>query len=299
MNNLVKRILVAVVGIPIVVYIAFMPYSLLGLTLIAGLLAVHEFYNLAKAKGFIPQIEIGMALTVAIILTFAHFRLHLGGSTTELLPLVLIIGTLVVMVAEMIKGYPNPLVQLSLTLAGALYVGLGLGGLYGVHEYFLVNAAHIFANSSESGIAGIDPSVISAQAGYFIIAMLASIWICDSAAFFVGRKFGHNKIAIKISPNKSWEGGIAGLIAAIAFWMIVRVNIGGLEEVSLSTAIAMGIIAGAIGQVGDFAESMLKRDAGVKDSSTLIPGHGGVLDRIDSILFVAPLTYVYLQLFGL
>ncbi len=129
--------------------------------------------------------------------------------------------------------------------------------------------------------------------------MLASIWICDSAAYFIGRAFGKHKIAKLISPNKSWEGGIAGLIAAIAAWLIARSYIGGFEQVSLSTAIAMGIIAGAFGQIGDFAESMLKRDAGVKDSSTLIPGHGGVLDRIDSILFVAPLVYLYLQIFGI
>src|ERR1035438_5179230 len=150
MNNLVKRILVAVIAIPIVVYVAFMPYSLLGLTLIAALLAVHEFYNLAKAKGFIPQIVLGMTITAAVILTFARFRLHIGTGATELLPLVLILGTVAIMVAEMVKGYPNPFVQTSVTLAGALYVGLGLGGLYGVHEYFFVNAGRILASATQS-----------------------------------------------------------------------------------------------------------------------------------------------------
>ena len=211
-------------------------------------------------------------------------RLHIGTGATELLPLVLILGTVAIMVAEMVKGYPNPFVQTSVTLAGALYVGLGLGGLYGVHEYFFVNAGRILASATQSGTPDIDTSMLSAQAGYFVVAMLASIWICDTAAFFVGRKFGRHKISVKISPNKSWEGAIAGFIAAIAVWLLARVYIGELEEVSLTTAIAMGLIVGILGQVGDFAESMLKRDAGVKDSSTLIPGHGGVLDRIDSIL---------------
>jgi phosphatidate cytidylyltransferase len=292
MNNLVKRILVAVIGIPIVIYVAFMPYSLLGLTLIAGLLAVHEFYNLAKAKGFIPQVAIGMTFTTLIMLSFAHneilrvaafLHMHIQISTViiSLLPIILILGVFATLLAELFKGYPNPLAQSSVTIAGAAYIGLGLGGFYGVHEviYGLTNQ--------------------SAQAGYFVIAMLGSIWICDSAAYFVGRKFGRHKIAVKISPNKSWEGAIAGLVAAIATWLFARLYIVGLEEVSLSTAIAIGINVGILGQAGDFAESMLKRDAGVKDSSTLIPGHGGVLDRIDSILFVAPLTYVYLQLFGL
>ena len=292
MNNLVKRVLVAVIGIPIVVYVAFMPYSLLGLTLIFALLAVHEFYNLAKAKGFIPQIAIGMASTILIVLSFAHIQLlrataflhiHVAMATViiDLLPIIMIVGVFTTLLAELFKGYPNPLVQTSATIAGATYIGFGLGGFYGIHEF-------LYETSGQSS-----------QAGYFVIAMLASIWICDSAAFFIGRKFGRHKISERVSPNKSWEGGIAGLIAAIATWMLARVYIGGLEEVSLTTAIAMGILVGVFGQVGDFAESMLKRDAGVKDSSTLIPGHGGVLDRIDSILFVAPLTYVYLHLFGI
>ncbi len=290
MSNLAKRVLVAIVAIPIIIYIAFKPYSLLGLAIIVGLLAVHEFYGLMKAKGFVPQSLLGMVLSASIILTFAHFRLPINPSI-ELLPLVLILGVLAIFIAELVKGYPNPSVQISVTLAGALYVGVGLGGLYGVHEYFYVHAAENTLSS--------DPSMVSSQAGYFVIAMLASIWICDSAAYFVGSAIGKHKIAVKISPNKSWEGGIAGLIAAIAAWVIGRMYIGGLQEVSITTAIAMGVIAGGFGQVGDFAESMLKRDVGVKDSSNLIPGHGGVLDRIDSILFVAPLTYVYLQIFGI
>jgi phosphatidate cytidylyltransferase len=293
MSNLTQRILVAVIGIPIVCYIIlFKPFGLLGLTLIFALLAVHEFYGLAKAKGFAPQITLGMVFTALTVISFAHFQmvhavafLHLHLSlavlTIYLLPLIMIAGVLATLTAELFKGYPNPLMQISVTIAGVSYVGFGLGAFFGIREMFY------------------DANGPSSSSAFFLIAMLASIWICDTAAFAIGRKFGRHKIAERVSPNKTWEGAIAGLIAAIATWLIVRVYIGGLEEVSLSTAIAMGIIVGVFGQVGDFAESMLKRDAGVKDSSTLIPGHGGVLDRIDSILFVAPLTYFYLQLFGI
>jgi len=144
----------------------------------------------------------------------------------------------------------------------------------------------------------IDQGAIIQTAAFFTITMLASIWICDTAAFAVGRKMGKHKIAISISPNKSWEGGIAGLIAAIFTWQCACAYLSPLHEISLSTSIAMGLIAGVFGQVGDFAESLLKRDAGVKDSSSLIPGHGGVLDRLDSILFVSPLAYLYLHIFG-
>ncbi len=291
MSNLSKRILVAVIAIPIIVYLTFLPFSLLGLTIICALVAVHEFYGLAKMKGFVPQITIGLILTALIVVTFAHteilrialglqIRIEIATLTIFLLPIVMIAGIIAVLTAELFKGYPNPLAQVSITLAGAAYIGFGLGGFYGVREV----------------LAG--PSGQSLEGPIFLIAMLASIWICDSAAFTVGRKMGRHKIAERVSPNKTYEGAIAGLIAAIATWLLARAYIGGLEEVSLSTAIAMGIIVGVLGQIGDFAESMLKRDAGVKDSSTLIPGHGGVLDRIDSLLFVAPLAYLWLHLFG-
>ncbi len=291
MSNLTKRILVAVIAIPIIVYVAFMPFSLLGLTLIVALFAVHEFYGLAKMKGFIPQIKIGLVLTGLIVISFAHaeiLRAALGlGMHAEIatltiffLPIVMIVGVIAVLTVELFKGYPNPVAQVSITLAGAAYIGFGLGGFYGIREAL-------------SGVSG-----ESTQGPIFLITTLASIWICDSAAFAVGRKMGRHKIAERVSPHKTWEGGIVGFITAVIVWLLARAYIGGLEEVSISTAIAMGIIVGVIGQIGDFAESMLKRDAGVKDSSTLIPGHGGVLDRIDSILFVAPCAYLWLHLFG-
>jgi phosphatidate cytidylyltransferase len=293
MSNLAKRVLVAIIAIPIICYIIiFKPFGLLGLTLIVALLAVHEFYSLVKTKGFVPQISIGMTLTALIVISFAHIpllravaflHLHLSIATLTiyLLPLIMIAGVITIFTSELFKGYPNPIVQVSVTLAGVVYIGFGLGAFFGIREILYD---------------GNDPS---SNSTFFLIMMLASIWICDSAAYFIGKPFGRHKIAKLISPNKSWEGGIAGLVAAIAAWLVARTYIGGFQEVSVSTAIAMGMIVGVFGQIGDFAESMLKRDAGVKDSSTLIPGHGGVLDRIDSILFVAPLVYLYLQLFGI
>jgi phosphatidate cytidylyltransferase len=292
MSILTQRVLVAAIGIPVVVWIAlYRPLGLLGLTLIAALLAVHEFYGLAKAKGFVPQVAIGMALTVLIVLGFAriplvrmaaalHLNITFSTLTIDFLPLVMIAGVIATLTAELFKGYPNPFVQVAVTLAGAAYIGFCMGGFYGVHQFFY------------------DPKNESLLAGYFIITMLASIWICDTAAYFVGRTIGKNKIAERVSPNKTWEGGIAGLVAAILTWIVAPMIVSDLSILSKATLIAMGLIVGVFGQIGDFAESMLKRDAGVKDSSTLIPGHGGVLDRLDSILFVAPLSYLYLHLFG-
>ena len=291
MSNLLQRVLVAVTAIPLVIYICFKPFSLLGLAIIFTGLAVHEFYAMAKTKGFLPQTVIGTALALLITASFAHFRIPLHLETTDLMPLILIFGVIATLTAELFSGRPNPLVQTSVTLAGALYVGIGVGGLYGVHDYFYAHAAVTHAPEAIASVGQI--------AGYFTITMLASIWICDSAAYFVGRAIGRHKIAPSVSPNKSWEGGVAGVVGAIAAWFAAKAFLPDLAGVSTVTLIAMGVISGVFGQVGDFAESMLKRDAGVKDSSTLIPGHGGVLDRLDSILFVAPLVYLYLHLFGI
>jgi phosphatidate cytidylyltransferase len=291
MSNLMQRVLVALIGIPIVIYIVMAkPFGLLGLVVIAALLAVHEFYNLAKAKGFVPQIGIGMAMTALIVLSFAQFRMRVHLETTDIITLIMIGGFLATLTAELFKGYPNPFVQVCVTIAGAVYLGFGAGAVFGVHEYFYLHAAAARLDTL--------PAATSSEAGYFTIVLLASIWICDSAAYFVGRAFGKHKIAVKVSPNKSWEGGIAGLIAAIATWVIAVSTIEALAPVQMSTAVVMGLISGVLGQVGDFAESMLKRDVGVKDSSALIPGHGGVLDRLDSILFVFPSAFLYLHLFG-
>ena len=129
---------------------------------------------------------------------------------------------------------------------------------------------------------------------YMVIATLVTIWICDSAAYYVGRAMGRNRMAPRISPKKTWEGGVGGAVFAVAtmigfkFWL--------LDFLSLGDAIVLGLIVGILGQVGDLAESHFKRDGGVKDSSQLIPGHGGVFDRFDSLMFVAPLVYLYLNI---
>jgi len=127
-----------------------------------------------------------------------------------------------------------------------------------------------------------------------IITMLGSIWVCDSAAYFIGRAIGKHKLFERISPKKTIEGAIAGFVFAI----LAFVGLGELflAEIPVVHFIVGGSIVGVLGQYGDLAESMLKRDAGVKDSSNLLPGHGGALDRFDSILFVSPSYFIYLSI---
>jgi phosphatidate cytidylyltransferase len=124
----------------------------------------------------------------------------------------------------------------------------------------------------------------------------ATVFICDTAAYSVGRLLGRRALWKRISPKKTWEGAVGGLLGAVGAALLGRVLFAGF--LSPGGAVGFGVIVGVLGQFGDLVESLWKRDAGVKDSSGLIPGHGGVLDRFDNLHFVAPVLYTYLTLFS-
>jgi phosphatidate cytidylyltransferase len=294
MSNFVQRLLVALIGIPLVVYLVLhKPVGLLGLTVILAGIAVHEFYGLAKAKGFLPQAGVGIVFTILIVIGFAQHRINylVNGdlitrfTTFPLLEVILVALVITVLTYEMFRGMPNPFNHISITIAGAIYVGVGLGCFYGVREYFLARSI-------------LPPNPTILEPGPFVITVLAAIWICDSAAYFGGKAMGKNKLFERVSPNKTWEGAIWGLAFALITFFAARAIVPGLSGLSVIDCVILGHIVGVFGQIGDLAESLLKRDVGVKDSSNLIPGHGGVLDRLYSILFVFPLTYLYLYLAG-
>ncbi len=122
-----------------------------------------------------------------------------------------------------------------------------------------------------------------------LLFLLAVIWSCDSAAFFVGRSLGKRKLLESVSPNKTMEGAAAGALAGVAAGVLFSVL--SLVDWGPAFAAAAGLVSAVLGQIGDLAESKMKRDAGVKDSGSLIPGHGGVLDRIDALLFALPVYF--------
>jgi phosphatidate cytidylyltransferase len=125
--------------------------------------------------------------------------------------------------------------------------------------------------------------------------VFATIWICDSAAYYIGTAFGKHKLFPRVSPKKSWEGAIAGFVFAILA-MVISKNII-IDFLSWNSVIGIGMIVGILGQVGDLIESLFKRDSGVKDSSNLIPGHGGIFDRFDSLIFSSPFILILLKIF--
>jgi phosphatidate cytidylyltransferase len=138
-------------------------------------------------------------------------------------------------------------------------------------------------------------------AGAWLVFMpLVVTWVCDTAAMFGGRAFGGKKLWPAVSPGKTWSGSIAGVIGAIVTIPILNVII--LERLGIALplveGIVFGLVLGIIGQIGDLVESLFKREAGLKDSSALIPGHGGMLDRFDSLYFILPVSTALYQLFG-
>jgi phosphatidate cytidylyltransferase len=129
--------------------------------------------------------------------------------------------------------------------------------------------------------------------GKWLLLMLIIIWICDTAAYFIGKAVGKHKLFFRISPHKTVEGAVAGLVFSFITAYIFHLTY--IEDLTLLQCMIIALIAGTIGQIGDLVESLFKRDAGVKDSSNLLPGHGGMLDRFDAPLFVAPVVYLYLK----
>jgi phosphatidate cytidylyltransferase len=185
----------------------------------------------------------------------------------------------------------RPMSALAVTFAGALFVGGTLS--YGVWLREYPNTA----------VAVVPSRFSSAVQGSALLAFpMAITWINDTLAYFVGRAIGRHKLIPRVSPGKTVEGAIAGLIGGL----LTAVLLGALfigPEVGVSASILQwavgGIIIAVVAQLGDLAESLLKREAGVKDSGKLLPGHGGVLDRFDALFFAIPVAYWYLRWLGL
>lgn len=133
--------------------------------------------------------------------------------------------------------------------------------------------------------------------GVVVLALFASMWIADGAAYLIGVRFGRHKIAPRLSPKKSVEGTVAGIISSAIIWVFFSLAPG--FPMSLPTAVTIGLACGVAGVVGDLAESKIKRSVGVKDSGSLMPGHGGLLDRTDSLLLAAPVAMALMTVLGI
>ncbi len=131
----------------------------------------------------------------------------------------------------------------------------------------------------------------------WLFIVLGAAWVGDTGAYFAGRAFGRHKLFERVSPKKTWEGALGGMAFSVAWTLAIRAFF--LPELPWAHALALGVLLDAAGVVGDLVESMLKRSFGVKDSGRIMPGHGGILDRIDSVLLIAPICWAWVAVFGL
>lgn len=310
MSNHLQRLLVAFVGIPLIVILCLAGgvYFFLFIAILSAF-ALHEFYKLSEKKNLKPSIPLGIIAGFALNLSFFYvpvretvvdFATSVGigipyPTQTQLVFMIMLIFIFTVLIHELFRNRGSVLLNASATILGVLYISLFLGTVIGLRELFVpfdFPMGRYFSLPSSFT----DPqaaAIVYRWGGYTVIAILATIWICDSAAYYIGSAIGKHKLFPRVSPNKSWEGAIGGFIFAIL--AAISAKYVALEYLSVANAVVIGVIVGVFGQLGDLVESTLKRDAGVKDSSTLLPGHGGVLDRFDSLLFAAPLIYFYLD----
>jgi len=309
-SNLAVRVLVAVIAIPIVLWVAFEGgFVFFVFVALASSIALWELYQLMERKGSFPATALGLVggLAVSFSFIYGRFQLTLLEYATQhrlILPMptprqflfiVLLLFFVATLLYELFRKKGSPIANISATVFGVVYVSLFFGALVGMRELFVPGDFPAYKYFELQG-AFVTPEIaekVYDWGGYTVISIFAIIWICDSAAYFGGRELGRHKLMEDVSPHKTWEGAALGFFFAIVASVWARFFV--LDYLTYPEAIVIGIIVGVFGQTGDLVESLLKRDAGVKDSSHLIPGHGGVLDRFDSLIFVSPLIYLYLD----
>jgi phosphatidate cytidylyltransferase len=253
-----SRILVSAAGIPLVLWLVYLGgWPMFGLAAVAALIALHELYWMTRTLR--PVVLAGYLGALAALLGAT-----LGGADWALAGLM---STLVF--AFVIKGGVST-VSVSVTVLGVAWIGLGLAH------------ALLLRDIDEHGVLA-------------VFTVLLAVWAGDAGAYFIGLLFGRHKLAPTVSPGKTWEGLIAGIVATIGvtFLAVYEANF-----LSIPESLVLGAVIAIAAPLGDLFESALKRDADVKDSGRLLAGHGGVLDRIDALLFAWVAAYYVIVAFG-
>jgi len=275
-QNLLQRILSSVVLLPIVALIVWWGEPLVSLTVAAlAMVALHELYSLFRGGGYLPRRSAGY-LSVVLFVIAAVLRSYVPLDWTGFALITAIIASLSVELPR--RDRQSALLHWALTLSGAAYIGWTLA-----HFVLLRAIVHPLLPSAPLSFLRLDSGAA------WIVFVLTITFINDTGAYFTGRAFGKHRMAPYISPKKSWEGAAGGLIAAIVVGALLVILLG--LPINIWLGALLGGVGSIAGQAGDLAESLIKRQVDIKDSGHLIPGHGGILDRVDSLLFTAPVLY--------
>jgi phosphatidate cytidylyltransferase len=268
-KNLAQRLSVAAIAIPAIIFMVFRGGDLfLYFVLLLAVIGIYEYLHGGGIDTFsfffiIPFV--GVAGSVYLTATGEAF---LGGLC--LLGIFLIVGIFLAIGKDPIDKL---FARLTYITWGCFYLGL----------------LYPFVYLIRGEAAWMEP----APGRWWLFLLLGSLWLGDTAAMFFGKSFGRHKLAPVVSPHKTVEGFIGGFIGVIVVAMIFKIF--WLKDIIAYHLIIISLLIGLFGQLGDLVESLWKRSLGIKDSSAIIPGHGGVLDRFDSLLFAAPMVYLYLK----
>lgn len=266
MTNTTQRILTGVIGAPLVIlfmYAGGIPFAVLVLAV--ALIAQYELYRMMELGGLHPQRVAGLILGALVVL-------H------PLVPwfLALALAGVLILIATSpfhVKDQ-QPLQNLSATVFGVIYPSGFLAFLLSLRT-----ARGDFVDNIE--------------AFYLTLTTILLVWAADTFAYVAGRSFGKHKLAPSVSPKKTWEGSAGGAIGALAVAIVLKLTL--LDFVDWIHILVFAMICGIVSQLGDLAESKMKRSVGAKDSGTILPGHGGLLDRFDAMILASPLVYLYLD----
>jgi phosphatidate cytidylyltransferase len=261
--NALKRLIVAAVLLPVVyLYVMYLPSRyFLFLLIFVSLLAMSEFYSMYHVAGMLRY----------SCLFFGTCIVGISYISKDLLLDIIIFSILVVMgIRLLVKRDPlSALYDISPPILGLLYIPV-----------FLAFQTQIRRLGSE-----------------WIIFLYASVWASDTMAYYLGKWIGERRLYKEVSPNKTVAGAVGSFIGGVIGVLLLRATI--VPLLTISSAVLIGIMIGVISIVGDLVESMFKRDAGIKDSGVIIPGHGGILDKIDGVLFAGPVLYWILKVMGI
>ncbi len=265
MSNNLRRILTALVAAPVVLGLAYLGgWPFVALVAAIGLVGQAELYGMARASGAAPSRTGGLVLGASVVVILAR---------PSLWPIAASWLVTVAVLAPFILPQDDFLTSLSVTLAGAVYPTGLLGSL-------------VLLRTARSA------TVDAEMAFWLVVLTFLLVWATDVFAYYVGRGLGERPLAPAISPNKTWEGTLGGFGAAVVVAVLLKLTV--LNLLAWPHMGAIALIGGGVSQIGDLMESQLKRSTGAEDASTILPGHGGVLDRFDAMLVAAPLIYLYL-----
>jgi phosphatidate cytidylyltransferase len=265
MSPLFSRLLVVVVLLPVVIGLVYLGgWWLFALALVGGLLALHELYAMARElRPLVLGGYLGYIVTL-LALQLGGIQWMLGGLLATFVFAFVVYG---------LGGVRQSATQsFGVTLLGVAWVGGGIGCLLLIRDI------------PEFGF-------------WAVMAVLFTVFAADTGAFFVGRAFGRHRMAPAISPKKSWEGLVGGLVAAVGMAFVILYKDRD-EFLTIPQSLVLGLVIAIAAVLGDLFESAIKRDLDVKDSGNLLGGHGGVLDRLDSLLWAGPAAYFTILAFG-